>query len=281
MNRGSIALAVAHETLGDASMRPRFMNRGSLFVLDVAQGRPKYPCFNEAPIHESGKFGGTSGTSGKPGARHESGSQGMADARSASMRPRFMNRGSVRTCGRMGRCQCSGSASMRPRFMNRGSERSAWIGIRPLGQAAASMRPRFMNRGSYRVRGVEHGHRPKYRFNEAPIHESGKLPSCTVRPTLVTRSPHCFNEAPIHESGKSTDCLATRSSPAKPASMRPRFMNRGSDDQSSVLTRRVSHVASMRPRFMNRGSPRIGPSRFRSPRPSRFNEAPIHESGKS
>ena len=60
------------------------------------------------------------------------------------------------------------------------------------------------------------------------------------------------------------------------ASMRPRFMNRGSEKIESVLGRVL--VASMRPRFMNRGSQRppgaLGQGR------RGFNEAPIHESGK-
>ena len=53
-----------------------------------------------------------------------------------------------------------------------------------------------MNRGSYGLpRDTTLGNR---RFNEAPIHESGKLlAEARRRP----RS-HRFNEAPIHESGK-------------------------------------------------------------------------------
>ena len=64
-------------------------------------------------------------------------------------------------------------------------------------QPRASMRPRFMNRGSARGEGRDGGDRP--RFNEAPIHESGKLarPRRTSRPSSTR-----FNEAPIHESGK-------------------------------------------------------------------------------
>ena len=38
-----------------------------------------------------------------------------------------------------------------------------------------------------------------YRFNEAPIHESGKSRLAQLEPTR--RLPG-FNEAPIHESGK-------------------------------------------------------------------------------
>ena len=54
-----------------------------------------------------------------------------------------------------------------------------------------------MNRGS-----AQHRHRTgvaRLRFNEAPIHESGKYP-----PSLRSRAESSrFNEAPIHESGKS------------------------------------------------------------------------------
>ena len=59
------------------------------------------------------------------------------------------------------------------------------------------MRPRFMNRGSAGPATNERQHRRC--FNEAPIHESGKL-----HPLLPTQAPRCS------------------------ASMRPRFMNRGS-----------------------------------------------------
>ena len=53
-----------------------------------------------------------------------------------------------------------------------------------------------MNRGSTVLANVDVAKRQ--RFNEAPIHESGKS-----RPPLLSaiRTP-CFNEAPIHESGK-------------------------------------------------------------------------------
>ena len=61
-------------------------------------------------------------------------------------------------------------ASMRPRFMNRGS---ADAGVRvDRSQRAASMRPRFMNRGRSEGKSIELD--PMYCFNEAPIHESGK-----------------------------------------------------------------------------------------------------------
>ena len=79
MNRGSSGLRPARGLERLASMRPRFMNRGS----DRAAGSPRRGSrrFNEAPIHESGKWG--------------SGAVAAADRRSASMRPRFMNRGST------------------------------------------------------------------------------------------------------------------------------------------------------------------------------------------
>ena len=53
MNRGSTPIGYRKSPFGIASMRPRFMNRGSppVFVMAV----PIPPCFNEAPIHESGK----------------------------------------------------------------------------------------------------------------------------------------------------------------------------------------------------------------------------------
>ena len=78
MNRGSVEREVAGRRPGAASMRPRFMNRGSQRT-GRRYKRLKHS-FNEAPIHESGK---------------SLASQRQADARrSASMRPRFMNRGS-------------------------------------------------------------------------------------------------------------------------------------------------------------------------------------------
>ena len=89
---------------------------------------------------------------------------------------------------------------------------------------------------------------PTSGFNEAPIHESGKLGKTLSDAAILMLR---FNEAPIHESGK---CY----SPQRPTAC-PR--------------------ASMRPRFMNRGSATISPPK--SNRSLGFNEAPIHESGKS
>ena len=54
-----------------------------------------------------------------------------------------------------------------------------------------------MNRGSSSARFGAVS--PRSRFNEAPIHESGKSCPPDRRPCPRSR----FNEAPIHESGKS------------------------------------------------------------------------------
>ena len=59
-------------------------------------------------------------------------------------------------------------------------------------------------------------------FNEAPIHESGK---CAIL-IRTNETKGSFNEAPIHESGKYQAQYTTQA--AFHASMRPRFMNRGS-----------------------------------------------------
>ena len=77
-----------------------------------------------------------------------------------------MNRGSrsILDSKRDGR-----QASMRPRFMNRGSP---FCGRSIARRLKASMRPRFMNRGSSLRRMVDGQH--PLGFNEAPIHESGK-----------------------------------------------------------------------------------------------------------
>ena len=53
-----------------------------------------------------------------------------------------------------------------------------------------------MNRGSRDFQTLRAT--PVYRFNEAPIHESGK---CRFN-SLSAYQVKCFNEAPIHESGK-------------------------------------------------------------------------------
>ena len=58
-----------------------------------------------------------------------------------------------------------------------------------------------MNRGSRASRQVSERMYGQ-RFNEAPIHESGKSRRAEREP--LCNSDFRFNEAPIHESGKST-----------------------------------------------------------------------------
>ena len=53
MNRGSALLAVRIRLAISPSMRPRFMNRGS--VVEGWSLGAQRTAFNEAPIHESGK----------------------------------------------------------------------------------------------------------------------------------------------------------------------------------------------------------------------------------
>ena len=53
MNRGSVVRVVRRQVKRLASMRPRFMNRGSIHTSAALRGQ--YRRFNEAPIHESGK----------------------------------------------------------------------------------------------------------------------------------------------------------------------------------------------------------------------------------
>ena len=53
MNRGSNALRNSDGEAEWASMRPRFMNRGSAVL--YANRAAGTASFNEAPIHESGK----------------------------------------------------------------------------------------------------------------------------------------------------------------------------------------------------------------------------------
>ena len=53
MNRGSDRDDLRYNIHNKASMRPRFMNRGSLHC--VATKKMVTGGFNEAPIHESGK----------------------------------------------------------------------------------------------------------------------------------------------------------------------------------------------------------------------------------
>ena len=176
------------------------MNRGSRPMQDSDLGSQSG--FNEAPIHESGKY--------------------MQAKPKPTPKPRF-NEAPIHESGKS-------------------------LAVLLPGQhiRLASMRPRFMNRGSW-LRTVQLRLR-SLRFNEAPIHESGKF--APLADSLSTNTG--FNEAPIHESGKLPACPGLTAG-ALFASMRPRFMNRG------------SHVGA-----------RVGRRAFR-----RFNEAPIHESGKS
>ena len=109
-------------------------------------------------------------------------------------------------------------------------------------------------------------------FNEAPIHESGKWRYSTMRlDCFISR----FNEAPIHESGKSeATAMAAHRGVVR--------FNEAPIHESGKSCQRESTgalgIASMRPRFMNRGSGRRQDERMG--RGSGFNEAPIHESGK-
>jgi len=129
-----------------------------------------------------------------------------------------------------------------------------------------------MNRGSVHSSGrtLDWGNR---RFNEAPIHESGKSERIVVDCSIM---PTSFNEAPIHESGKWAGTASARGPP------RARF-NEAPIHESGKCTGELKiepiEHASMRPRFMNRGSHR--PRRLCADSRTRFNEAPIHESGKS
>ena len=150
--------------------------------------------------------------------------------------------------------------------MNRGSPARGSV---PADRVRASMRPRFMNRGS--VCPAHRSRRSGSRFNEAPIHESGKCPD----DARAARNRNGFNEAPIHESGKSHTGSWTRS-----WSMRFNEAPIHESGKSRATQSRVRpDPASMRPRFMNRGS--TWPSCRTIPRLTGFNEAPIHESGKS
>ena len=206
MNRGSGGLAVVIPFERMASMRPRFMNRGSAMSGDG--GNVSAWGFNEAPIHESGKSDWSSPCPSKrrrfnEAPIHESG-KSVIHGRVLLPATGF-NEAPIHESGKfLGNCSdgCLREASMRPRFMNRGSGPDG-IGL-ALGRVA-SMRPRFMNRGS------------ETQFGQ-----------------------------------KSEPCGA---------SMRPRFMNRGS--QIVYPNELASVPASMRPRFMNRGSAPAGSQRVK------------------
>ena len=70
-------------------------------------------------------------------------------------------------------------------------------------------------------------------FNEAPIHESGKFLNWQCAHAIVIG----FNEAPIHESGKFRT-YGNRAECQARASMRPRFMNRGSANARPLISSR-------------------------------------------
>ena len=107
-----------------------------------------------------------------------------------------------------------------------------------------------MNRGSPRNRRSTTGLAGS--FNEAPIHESGKFVSGVV--DLRRRSP-CFNEAPIHESGKYLDRI-------EGLPLAWSFNEAPIHESGKWSLIDSAHIqqfmASMRPRFMNRGSPSGG-----------------------
>ena len=64
MNRGSQPLLVDQIPIGVPSMRPRFMNRGS--AISRARADARSSSFNEAPIHESGKWASEASTAPPP-----------------------------------------------------------------------------------------------------------------------------------------------------------------------------------------------------------------------
>ena len=102
-----------------------------------------------------------------------------------------------------------------------------------------------MNRGSQAQR--TSNPTPISSFNEAPIHESGK----SSVPTTPYRAPLSFNEAPIHESGKCR-CVARRLAAWSGFNEAP--IHESGKFDAFVQDHPSPEVASMRPRFMNRGS---------------------------
>ena len=112
--------------------------------------------------------------------------------------------------------------------MNRGSDFYGWSLLIEFGRFnEAPIHESGKFRRSVPIAGQRHC------FNEAPIHESGKYGSRIIEVDTMLG----FNEAPIHESGKSR--RRSHAWPAWMASMRPRFMNRGSqvgDAQATMWT---------------------------------------------
>ena len=102
------------------------MNRGSA-TWSAAAGT-NTTGFNEAPIHESGKFQDLQGTLFTP---------------VASMRPRFMNRGSLTRS----RSWCPTSLRFNEAPIHESGKWGVLL-VDAVLDVSASMRPRFMNRGS-------------------------------------------------------------------------------------------------------------------------------------
>ena len=128
-----------------------------------------------------------------------------------------------------------------------------------------------MNRGSH-DRAKLHAPRAAG-FNEAPIHESGKSASCPASPDTPRKR---FNEAPIHESGK-YELLGHALRRIAHASMRPRFMNRGSATQADPSDQAAISFNEAPIHESGKSWPW---QPLASNRSTGFNEAPIHESGK-
>ena len=101
-----------------------------------------------------------------------------------------MNRGSQEI---VRRGEIERAASMRPRFMNRGSASGGRFlpgGGGGFNEAPIHESGKSVGRGRLEDESTS--------FNEAPIHESGKSRS----PPRASGCGSGFNEAPIHESGK-------------------------------------------------------------------------------
>ena len=181
-----------------ASMRPRFFNRGKDVEGNHRQRggwtsmRPRF--FNR----------------GKTGLGGDNRKE-----RTTSMRPRFFNRGKRPWAARSGGAQCI--TSMRPRFFNRGKGGDP---RRDVGSnRPTSMRPRFFNRGKRILLGL-----PlcwSLDFNEAAVLQPRKEPRVDSR--SITTSD--FNEAAVLQPRKGD--ARHREGAARNTSMRPRFFNRG------------------------------------------------------
>ena len=116
-----------------------------------------------------------------------------------------------------------------------------------------------MNRGSPHVEAIDAD--VCSRFNEAPIHESGKSRRAEREPGAILQCR--FNEAPIHESGKS------RAAPIRNGASMRRFRIGEVDTQSGFNEAPIHESGKSRSDIAED-----------DPSQCRFNEAPIHESGK-